>query len=212
VRPCSERREACPVRRNGAALGAITAAALGRAVAAMLPQAEGAELSSLRVLKVALISAVLVAPVSAAAQTPSERVKAALQPSPAETQIQLKANGTLATGAFLGYQGTELLLRESNAVMRIQLSEIDSLWVRSSMASEGAKQAGVIGFVIGGALGGLFVASLCETESGCASDYAIAIPIGGALFALPSALLGAAAGSGKKIWKLRYHNSRTPTR
>lgn len=119
------------------------------------------------------------------------------------TGQQIRLSG-VAMHRLVGKAGVaandSLDLAQDDAVRRISIPAIDTLWVRGNSWPTGA----VVGGVVGGVLGSfavLAVAGTCEYDCGSATVQAIGGALLGAAIGVP---LGALIGGRFPKWKRRY--------
>jgi hypothetical protein len=117
-------------------------------------------------------------------------------------QIRLSAAGS---GRLTGRAGVAMAdtldLAQDDAVRRIPVPAIDTLWTRGRATTTGLIVGGITGAVLGGMAGALGSA-LCEYD--CSNDDTGAVLAGGVIGAALVGGLGAVVGSAIPKWKRQY--------
>lgn len=117
-------------------------------------------------------------------------------------QIRLTAAGSGRLDGRAGVAaGDTLDLAQGDAVRRIAIPAIDTLWVRGRATTTGLIVGASVGAVLGG-LAGAVGASLCESD--CSDSDTGAILVGGAMGAALVGGVGALVGAAIPKWKRKY--------
>jgi hypothetical protein len=152
------------------------------------------------VVAVAFVS-LLAAPATLAAQQSSAR-DTAISRLKTGQQIRLSAarSGRLTGRAGVAMADT-LDLAQDDAVRRIPIPAIDTLWTRGRATTTGLVVGGITGAVLGG-LAAAYGSALCESD--CSDDDTGAILAGGVIGAALVGGLGAVVGSAIPKWRRQY--------
>ena len=158
-------------------------------------------MSNRRFLFAAAFAGLLGLPGALPAQQPSARDSAVARLHPGQ-QIRLTAAGSGRLGGRAGVaSGDTLDLAQDDAVRRIPIPAIDTLWTRGRATTTGLVIGGVVGAVLGG-MAAAVGASLCESD--CSDDDTGTVIAGGAIGAVAVGGLGALIGAAIPKWTKRY--------
>jgi hypothetical protein len=148
----------------------------------------------------ALLLFALVAPGMLAAQQPSARDTAIVRLQ-AGQQVRLAVAGTGRLTGRVGVATIDTLdLAQDDAVRRIPIPAVDTLWVRSRATTTGLIVGGAVGAAFGG-LAGAYGSGICEYD--CV-ETGSAVLTGGLLGAVVGAGVGALIGAIIPKWKRTY--------
>ena len=151
-----------------------------------------------RLTLAAILMALVAAP--AGAQRPTGEI-------PPGREVRWVQSGLRVTGTVTWRDGDTLAVRTaSSRPFVIQLSVLDSLWVRQSGAGRGALIGGIAGLTAGAVVGLLFNAHFCESgflNEGTGSSCWGAVPLFGLVLGGATAVVGAGVGAAVGRWDLR---------
>jgi hypothetical protein len=144
---------------------------------------------------------VLALPGVLVAQQPSARDSAIARLKPGQ-QIRLTTDGSGRLRGRAGVaSGDTLDFAQDDAVRRIPIPAIDTLWTRGRATTTGLIVGGVVGAAFG-AMAAAVGASLCESD--CSDDDTGTIIAGGAIGAVLVGGVGALIGAAIPKWTKRY--------
>ena len=140
-------------------------------------------------------------PVPAAAQDAAARRDSAVARLRSGQQVRLSVEGMARLTGRAGVASNDTLdFAQGDAVRRIPILAIDTLWVRGHATTTGLLVGGAVGAVVGG-LAGAYGAGICEYD--CA-ETGTSVLAGGLLGAAAGAGVGALVGAVIPKWKRRY--------
>lgn len=117
--------------------------------------------------------------------------------------VRVTAHAEQVSGRCGQMEDGRLLVRVAGVERRIDLVEVDSLWVLRTLQTEATVVLGVLGGIAGGFHANGQHPGDCF-EYGCDGERLVATLKGAALGALGGAAVGLVVGPGLSRWRLRY--------
>lgn len=140
-------------------------------------------------------------PAPASAQDPGARRDSAIARLTTGQQIRISAEGMQRLVGKAGVAANDTLdFAQDDAVRRIPVEAIDTLWTRGRATTTGMVIGGVTGLVLG-MLAGAVGAGLCEYDCSSTGTAVVAV---GAVGVVAGTGLGALVGAAIPKWKRRF--------